>query len=179
MSETSPGPAESSVEGPVGAESSVAASRSVPIVSLAIAALVVLLDQLTKHWAVSSLDDGRVVHVIWTLQFNLAFNGGMAFGRGDGLGPVIGVVALVVVVVLILSLKRSDSGPQKLAVGLIIGGALGNIVDRLLRGDGWLHGKVVDFIDFQWFAIFNIADACINIGGLILVIAYLRGGVRA
>ena len=152
--------------------------RSVPVVPLIVAAIVLVVDQASKHWAVSCLDDGRVVHVLWTLQFNLAFNGGMAFGRGQGLGPVIGVVALVVVVVLVLSLKGAESRVQRTAVGLIVGGAVGNIVDRLLRGDGWLHGKVVDFIDFQWFPIFNIADACINVGGVILVIAYLRGGAR-
>ena len=150
--------------------------RSIPVMSLAIAAVAVLVDQITKHWAVSSLNDGHVVHVIWTLQFNLSFNGGMAFGRASGLGPVIGVVATVVVVALVLSLKRTDSRLQTAAVGLIIGGATGNIVDRLFRGDGWLHGKVVDFIDFQWFAIFNVADACINVGGAMLVIAYLIGG---
>jgi len=153
--------------------------RSIPLVSLAVAAVAVLFDQITKHWAVSSLNDGRVVHVIWTLQFNLSFNGGMAFGRASGLGPVIGVVATIVVIALVLSLKRTDSRLQTVAVGLIIGGALGNIIDRLFRGDAWLHGKVVDFIDFQWFAIFNVADACINIGGALLVLAYFLGGRHA
>lgn len=149
--------------------------RHLPVISLVVGLLALLVDQLSKHWAVSSLNDGHVVHVLWTLQFNLSFNGGMAFGRGKGLGPIIGVVATVVVVVLVLSLKRTDSCLQKVAVGLIIGGAIGNIADRLFRGDGWLHGQVVDFIDLQWFAIFNVADACINVGGAILVISYLVG----
>ena len=149
--------------------------RHLPVGSLLVGLVALVVDQLTKHWAVSSLNDGHVVHVLWTLQFNLSFNGGMAFGRGKGLGPIIGVVATIVVVVLVLSLKRSDSRAQKVAVGLIIGGAVGNIVDRLFRGDGWLHGRVVDFIDFQWFAIFNVADACINVGGGILVVSYLMG----
>ena len=153
--------------------------RSIPLVSLVVAAVAVLFDQITKNWAVSSLNDGRVVHVVWTLQFNLSFNGGMAFGRASGLGPYIGVVATIVVIALVLSLKRTDSSLQTVAVGLIIGGALGNIIDRLFRGDAWLHGKVVDFIDFQWFAIFNVADACINIGGALLVLAYFLGGRHA
>ena len=147
--------------------------RRIPSLSLLVAAVVVGLDQLSKHWAVSQLNDGHTVHVLWTLQFNLAFNGGMAFGRGQGLGPIIGVIATIVVVVLVLSLRRSDGKLSIVAVGLIVGGAMGNIVDRLFRGDAWLHGKVVDFIDFQWFPIFNIADMCVNVGGGLLIVSYL------
>ncbi|MFM8563405.1 MAG: signal peptidase II [Acidimicrobiia bacterium] len=141
--------------------------------SIMIAALCVLLDQITKHWAVSSLDDGHVVDVFWTLRFNLAFNGGMAFGRGQSLGAIIGVVATVVVVGLLVSLKRGNGPLATIAVGLIVGGAIGNIVDRLFREEAWFRGRVVDFIDFQWFPIFNVADACINVGGALLVIGFL------
>lgn len=147
--------------------------RRIPSLSLLIAAVVVGLDQLSKHWAVSQLNDGHTVHVLWTLQFNLSFNGGMAFGRGQGFGPIIGVVATVVVVGLLLSLRQSENKVSVVAVGLIVGGAMGNIVDRLFRGDAWLHGKVIDFIDFQWFPIFNVADICVNVGGGLLVVSYL------
>ena len=104
--------------------------------SLVIAAVCVAFDQITKHWALNSLADGHVVHVVWTLQFNLAFNGGMAFGRGQGWGPVIGVVATVVVVGLLVSMRQGSGRLSTVAVGLIVGGAVGNIVDRLLREDG-------------------------------------------
>ena len=97
----------------------------------------------------------------------------MAFGRGQGLGPIIGVIATIVVVGLVLSLQQSDNKMSIIGVGLIVGGAMGNIVDRLFRGDAWLHGKVVDFIDFQWFPIFNVADICVNVGGGLLVLSYL------
>lgn len=147
--------------------------RRIPSLSLLIAAVVVGLDQLSKHWAVSQLNDGHTIHVLWTLQLNLSFNGGMAFGRGQGFGPIIGVVATVVVVGLLLSLRQSESKSSVVAVGLIVGGAMGNIVDRLFRGDAWLHGKVIDFIDFQWFPIFNVADICVNVGGGLLVLSYL------
>ena len=147
--------------------------RRIPSLSLLIAAVVVGLDQLSKHWAVSQLNDGHTVHVLWTLQFNLSFNGGMAFGRGQGFGPIIGVIATVVVVGLLLSLRQSENKVSVVAVGLIVGGAMGNIVDRLFRGDAWLHGKVIDFIDFQWFPIFNVADICVNVGGGLLVVSYL------
>lgn len=147
--------------------------RKIPSLSLLIAALVVGIDQLSKHWAVSQLNDGHTVHVFWTLRFNLSFNGGMAFGRGQGFGPIIGVVATIVVVGLLLSLRQSGSKISIVAIGLIVGGAMGNIVDRLFRGDAWLHGKVIDFIDFQWFPIFNVADICVNVGGGLLVLSYL------
>jgi signal peptidase II len=147
--------------------------RRIPSLSLLVAAVVVGLDQLSKHWAVSQLNDGHTVHVLWTLQFNLAFNSGMAFGSGQGLGPFIGVIAVVVVVFLLLSLRQASGKLSVVAIGLIVGGAMGNIVDRLFREDAWLHGRVVDFIDFQWFPIFNIADMCVNVGGGLLIVSYL------
>ncbi|TRZ72599.1 MAG: signal peptidase II [Actinobacteria bacterium] len=142
--------------------------------SLAIAACIVLLDQLSKTWAVKDLDDGHVIHVIWTLQFNLTHNQGMAFSRGTGIGPVIGVIGLVVVVLLLLSLRRADNALTRLATGLIIGGALGNILDRLFRGAGWMRGAVVDFIDFQWWPVFNVADMAIMIGAATMIGAMLK-----
>jgi signal peptidase II len=147
--------------------------RRIPSLSLLVAAVVVGLDQLSKHWAVSQLNDGHTVHVLWTLQFNLAFNSGMAFGSGQGLGPFIGAIAVVVVVFLLLSLRQASGKLSVVAIGLIVGGAMGNIVDRLFREDAWLHGRVVDFIDFQWFPIFNIADMCVNVGGGLLIVSYL------
>ena len=133
----------------------------------------VVVDQLTKHWAVSHLNDGHVDHVIWTLQWNLSFNGGMAFGQGQGFGPFIAVIATIVVVVLLLSLRQQGTTRSHVPIGLIVGGALGNIIDRLFRGEGFLQGKVIDFIDFQWFPIFNVADMCVDIGGALLVLSYL------
>lgn len=141
--------------------------------SLVISAVLVAVDQLTKDWALGALADREPMHVIWTLQWNLAFNSGMAFGRGQGFGPVIAVVATVVVVALLVSLRREANRWSALGVGLIIGGAVGNLVDRVFRGDGFLNGSVVDFIDFQWFPIFNVADMGINVGGAILVIGYV------
>lgn len=146
--------------------------------SSAIAAVVIALDQSTKRWALDRLGDGEIVHVIWTLQFNLAFNTGMAFGRAQGWGPVIAVIATVVVVWLLASLRREASALSVVAIGLVIGGALGNLLDRVFRGDGLLDGSVVDFIDFQWFPIFNVADISINVGGALLVIGYLRDARR-
>jgi signal peptidase II len=141
--------------------------------SLVIAAAVVLVDQLTKHWAVNTLDD-RDIDLLWTLRFNLHFNSGMAFGSGEGLGPIVGVIALVVVVGLLVSLGRQGDRLSTIATGLVIGGAIGNIVDRLFRAPGWFRGAVVDFIDAQWWPIFNVADMAITIGGVLLVVGSIR-----
>ena len=135
-----------------------------------IAAAIVLLDQINKHWAVNALADGDPVEVFWTLQFNLAFNSGMAFSRASGLGPIIAVVATLVIVWLLASLRGGNTPLGAVGMGCVIGGAAGNLIDRLFRGDAWLRGSVVDFIDFQWFPIFNIADMAINVGAALLLL---------
>ena len=135
-----------------------------------LAGAIVAVDQLTKHWAVNALTDDRTIDIVWTLRFNLAFNSGMAFSRGQGLGPVIAVVATLVIVWLLVSLRTQGSRLSTFGIGCVIGGAAGNLVDRLLRGEAWLRGAVVDFIDFQWFPIFNIADIAINVGAGLLIL---------
>lgn len=141
--------------------------------SIALALVVVALDQWSKHWALNALSNGRSRHVIWTLQWNLTFNSGMAFSRAQGVGPYIGVIALVVIVVMLLSLRRGGGVVSTIAVGLVVGGAIGNIADRLFRGRAWLHGSVIDFIDFRWWPIFNVADMGVTIGGALLVLSAL------
>ena len=140
-----------------------------------VALFVIVADQLTKHWAVNELVD-RDIDLFWTLRFNLSYNTGMAFSRGEDLGPIIGVLALVVVVVLLLSIKRQPGRLTDVAVGMIVGGAIGNVIDRLFRQEAWLRGGVVDFIDFQWFPIFNIADIGVTVGGALLVLASWMAG---
>ena len=148
--------------------------RGSTVTSLLLGAAIVVLDLLSKMWAVSDLSDGHAIHVIWTLQLNLTYNRGMAFSQGTGIGPFIGVVGLVVVVLLLLSLRRTDDLLTRCATGLILGGAIGNILDRLFRGNGWMRGAVVDFIDFQWWPVFNVADMAIMIGAATMIVAMLR-----
>lgn len=140
----------------------------------ALVAFIVTVDQLSKHWALNRLSGGRTIDLIGSLRFNLAFNKGMAFSRGTGLGPVIGALAFIIVIVIVLWMRRSARGLPALAAGLIVGGAVGNLVDRLFRGDAWLRGAVVDFIDLQWFPVFNVADSSITIGAILMVLASLR-----
>ena len=151
-------------------------SRSGLVRALCVGGIVVALDQLTKQWAMSALAGREPVHVVWTLQWNLARNQGMAFSTGQGLGPVIGLLALVIAGVVLRWVRQQTGVLATVAAGLVVGGALGNVADRLVRDGGWMRGAVIDFVDFQWFPIFNLADAAVNVGGaLLLVWLYLNG----
>jgi len=135
-----------------------------------IAAVVVIVDQLSKSWAEHALQT-RTIHVAWTLQFALAHNTGAAFSllSGRGAGPAIALLAVIVVVVLARSSRSLRTPLGTVAVGLVLGGALGNLCDRVFRShNGFLQGGVVDFIDFQWWPVFNVADACIVVGAITL-----------
>lgn len=136
--------------------------------------VVIGVDQWTKHWAVSSLNDGRTVDIFWTLRFALGFNSGFAFSQGQALGPLIGVIAMVAFVFLVRAAMKASTLTMSTAYALIAAGAIGNVVDRLFREDKWMNGRVVDFIDFQWFPVFNIADSAITIGAALLVLALWR-----
>ena len=132
---------------------------------------VVCLDQITKAWAVAALDD-QIIDLVWTLRLRLVHNTGFAFSTGSGLGPVLAIVAVVIVGVLWSSRRRVQGLWATVALGGIIGGALGNLADRVFRGAAWGRGAVVDFIDLQWWPIFNVADASITVG-LVIVLFHL------
>jgi len=142
----------------------------------AVAAVTLALDQLTKWWALETLATRAPIELIGSLQFNLAFNEGAAFSFGDGrnLGPYIAVLAIFVVIFLV----RSEATTSRLGAataGLIAGGVLGNITDRAFRaGDGFFGGAVVDFIDVQWYPVFNIADSAICVGAVLFILVGLR-----
>ena len=144
-------------------------TRSSTSTAKIIIALVVICDQVTKHWALNALNNGRTIDIFWTLRFNLVFNSGMAFSKGQGLGRFIGLLAIGVAVWLWLSLRKVSTTIGVVGTAMLIGGAIGNVVDRLFRGDAWLRGSVVDFIDLQWFPVFNIADSSVTIGAILLV----------
>ena len=138
--------------------------------------LVLCLDQITKAWATASLDD-RIIDVVWTLRLRLVHNTGFAFSAGSGLGPVLAIAAIVIVGVLWYFRRRTQGAWAGIGLGGIIGGALGNLADRLFRGAAWGRGAVVDFIDLQWWPIFNVADASITVG-LIIVLFHLYRSER-
>lgn len=140
----------------------------------AVAAAIVAADQLTKEWALRALDDGPI-DLVWTLRLRLAFNTGTAFSIAAGRGAVVGLVAIAVVLVMIWMGRAVASRLGGLALGLVLGGALGNLADRAFRsGDGFLGGAVVDFVDLQWWPVFNLADSAIVVGAFALIIASTR-----
>ena len=153
--------------------------RHAPAALLAAAALV-LLDQLTKWWALEVLDGGRIIDLVWTLRLRLVFNTGAAFGSFEGLGPPLGIAAAVVAAALLLNRRLASNRGSAVAAGCIAGGALGNLADRLFRSDdGFLQGAVVDFIDVQWWPVWNVADMGVVLGGAALVWhAYRRSSTR-
>ena len=148
-------------------------------------AIAIALDQLSKRWALDRLSTGDVVDLIGSLRFKLAFNTGMAFSKGSGAGAIIGMVALGIVAVLALVARKVESRVQLVLIGIVMGGALGNIIDRLTRvgelnpftgetATGFMSGAVVDFIDVQWWPVFNVADAAVVCGGIALAILSAR-----
>jgi signal peptidase II len=147
-------------------------ARSALALGAGLAGLVVLLDQLTKLWALGALDDPpRVIELLGFLDLVLVWNRGVSFGLfGSGDAGVWPFVALAVVISIGLAvwLARLRRVLMVLAVGLILGGALGNVVDRLV------YGAVIDFVDlhagsWHWPA-FNLADAAITVGVVVLAV---------
>ena len=128
--------------------------------------MIVVLDQVTKHFVLSELSDGDVVHVIdGILRFRLKYNPGGAFGIGQNI-PGFFLAASVAIGIAVVLLARKVDDPRWLVpLGLVLGGGAGNLIDRTIRDTG---GRVVDFIDILVWPLFNVADSAIVIGVIIL-----------
>jgi signal peptidase II len=149
---------------PAGAPTSSARARW-PLL-LGTAALVLALDQLTKWWAVEVLDT-RTIDLVGSLRLRLTINYGSAFSLADGRGPLISLLAIVIVAVLLRSGRHATRPAMAIAIGMVLGGAIGNLLDRAFRaGEGFLGGGVVDFVDLQWWPVFNLADSAIVVGAI-------------
>jgi signal peptidase II len=143
--------------------------------SIAVAAF--LVDRLTKLWAERALAEPRdLIDGVLALRFTT--NSGGAFSLGDRAPLVFAVAAIVVCAAIAITSFRSRPAMQGIALGLILGGASGNLLDRLLRGPG-LSGRVIDFIDLHVWPVFNLADASIVLGAVLLAIGALRDGRSA
>jgi signal peptidase II len=139
------------------------------------AGLTYLADRITKLWAERALAGRPPVTVIpGVLQLNYTTNSGGAFGLGQSAPWVFAAATILVAAAIVASSFRLRSGPAAVALGLILGGAFGNLTDRAARGDGLLSGRVVDFIDFHVWPVFNVADSAIVIGALLLAVGGLR-----
>ena len=127
----------------------------------------IVTDLLTKEWALSALADGHRIEILPTLEFDLLYNNGFSFGTGQGRGRLIGIGVIAMVIYLAVQLLRTTILHRVVLFAVILGGALGNLLDRIFRADdGLLSGSVIDFIDVSWFAVFNVADIYV-VGGAI------------
>lgn len=127
--------------------------------------VVLLLDQITKSIAVAKLDPSEPVELFWTLQLNLIRNPGASFSIGKNLTPFIATIAIIASIAIAYLGIVETNLKIKFLFGVVFGGVLGNVTDRIFReGDGFLSGEVVDFIDLQWWPIFNFADMALVIG---------------
>lgn len=138
---------------------------------LIVAAVVLVLDVVTKVLAVRLLQPGKPVPIIGdTVTWTLVRNSGAAFSFATGYTWVLTLIAISVVVGILLIGRRLVSTWWAIGLGMILGGALGNLVDRFFRGPGPLRGHVVDFLSVGWWPVFNVADPSV-VGGAILLVA--------
>lgn len=122
------------------------------------------------------MSDGPVALLGEFLEFRLTRNPGAAFSSFQDGGPVLGLVALVMVVVIVIALQSVERRAEAIALGAVMGGALGNFTDRVFRGEGFLDGAVIDFIDFSFWPTFNVADSGITLGVVALLVLSFTAG---
>ncbi|HLR93670.1 MAG TPA: signal peptidase II [Jiangellaceae bacterium] len=142
---------------------------------LGIAVLLLILDQVTKHLAVSRLGDAVVPLVGDVLQLRLIRNPGAAFSLFTDLTVLLTGVSAVVAVVILWVSRRVTSTGWAVALGLLLGGVLGNLTDRLFRQPGPLRGHVVDFLELPNWPVFNLADSAVVCAAVLVVLLSLRG----
>ena len=113
-----------------------------------------------------------MAEILPTLEFDLAYNSGFSFSTGSGFGQYIGVLVLGLIGFIVWQIAVSETRGRVLILATIMGGAIGNLVDRVFRADdGFLSGEVIDFIDVTWYAVFNVADMFV-VGGALAFAAY-------
>ncbi len=141
-----------------------------------VAAVVLVVDLVSKHLAVRELTDRVPVQVAGDLlELRLVRNPGAAFSAGATLTPLISVIAVVAAVVAVYYVLQVRHRGWAIALGLLLAGVSGNLVDRLFRAPGPFRGHVVDFLALPNWPVFNVADICINAAGVLIVLLLLRG----
>jgi signal peptidase II len=146
------------------------AVRRAPLL-LGVAAGAIVLDQLSKAWVVASLEGRPPIRVIpGVLSLTYTTNSGGAFGLGRSAPWIFAGATIIVSGVIVVASRRPMERATAIALGLILGGALGNLADRAMNGPG-LRGEVTDFIDLQVWPVFNLADSAIVVGALVLAFA--------
>jgi signal peptidase II len=140
-----------------------------------VALVALALDQGTKAWAQSNLGDGRSIEVIpHVLSLTLIHNPGASLGLGSSRTWLISLLAAAACIMLVVLAIRTDSMRWTVAFALAFAGAAGNLYDRIAYADGFLNGKVVDFLNYGW-SIGNVADIVLMVAGVFIVVLILRG----
>lgn len=139
-----------------------------------IAAAVVGLDQATKRWAAIEFADGPRAIIPGLLTFRFTENPGAAFSLFQNAGPFLGIAAVIAVGLVGAALARKRPGHEVVGFGLIIGGAIGNLIDRIIRGPGFLDGRVIDWVQLPRFPTFNLADSAITLAVATLLVGSWR-----
>ncbi|MEU7583437.1 signal peptidase II [Streptomyces sp. NPDC041068] len=145
-------------------------------VLFAVAAFAYALDLISKMIVVAKLEHHEPIDLIgdW-LRLSAIRNAGAAFGFGEAFTVIFTCIAAAVIVVIARLARKLYSLPWAIALGMLLGGALGNLTDRLFRAPGVFEGAVVDFIAPKGFAVFNLADSAIVCGGILIVLLSFRG----
>lgn len=145
-------------------------------VLLAVAAFVYALDVVSKAIVVATMHYGQPIKLLGpALKLDYTRNPGAAFNIGEAYTFIFTAIAVGVIVVILRLARRLFSLPWAIALGLLLGGALGNLTDRIARAPGLFRGWVVDFIELPHWPIFNAADSAICVGGALMVLLAFRG----
>jgi signal peptidase II len=145
-----------------------------------VGAVVVALDQATKAIAVRTLSDEQsVVAIKGVLSWTLQRNPGAAFGLFQRLPVLFTILAFAISVGILATVRRERDMTSALALGLVLGGAVGNLADRLFRPPGPFRGHVIDFIDLRVWPTFNVADMAVVCGAILLAVASIRAERRS
>jgi signal peptidase II len=138
--------------------------------------VILLIDQVTKVWAVATLENAPPIDVIsGVFQFTFVRNPGAAFSLGAGSTMLVSLIAVVIVVVLMFRARNLRSVWWAIAMGGMIGGALGNLTDRVFRDPGGLRGHVVDFLALPFWPVFNVADMAVVGAAILMMVLALLG----
>ncbi len=162
------------VEGDVAADGS-GRRRHIGVL-IVVAAMVIIGDVVSKILVVANLTDHAPIKLLGGLiTLEETRNPGAAFSVGTSATLIFGVVAIAVIAIIVRTARRLFSRPWSIVLGLLLGGATGNLIDRVLRSPGVLRGYVVDWIRVPHFAVFNVADSAITVGGTLAVLLAISG----
>lgn len=140
-----------------------------------VSAIALVVDQVSKIWAQHALSDGRTVEIVpHLLSLTLVRNPGASLGFGSSMTWMIALLAIVACIALAVMAVRTVSMRWTLMLSLAFAGALGNLIDRVVYADGFLNGKVVDFLNYGW-SVGNVADIWLMLAGIGIVILIIAG----